>query len=390
MAATAGNNMLEGIRILDLTGVVFGPYATQMLADLGADVIKVEPPAGDTMRWTAKAAVTPGMSPIFLALNRGKRSIALDLKTDAGKAALHELLAEADVFILNVRGKAAERLGLDYAAVSAIRPDIIYAHCVGFGQDGPYAELQAFDDVIQAASGVTTLLSKVDHNPAPRYLPTFLVDKVSGLYAAQAVLAAIIHRLRTGEGQHIEIAMMECFSAFLLSEHLGGNTFVPPNGPSCYFRQINPDRQPCITRDGAISIVAYTDDAWPRLFALLDAPDFLAQPRFATRKQRVEQINELYREVGRLTRNFDTAELLRRCAEAALPAQAVRSIDDMLDEPHLAATGFFRTRDHPTEGRYVEIAPPIDFSAWSPPEPCHAPHIDADHGARWRPRGTGG
>lgn len=383
--------MLEGIRILDLTGVVFGPYATQVLADLGADVIKVEAPqGGDQIRWSAKAAKTPGMSPLFLTLNRGKRSVALDLKTEPGRAQLRELARDADVFILNVRGKAAERLGVDYRSIRALNPDIIYAHCVGFGQDGPYADLQAYDDVIQAASGAATLQGRVDGDPRARYMPSLVADKVAGLHAAYAVLAAIVHKLRTGEGQHVEIPMLEAFTSFLLTEHLGGKTFVPPNGPICYFRQIDPDRQPFPTKDGAISIVAYTDDAWPRLFELLEAPEFLKQERYASRKLRVEHMAELYREVARLSPRFTTAELQARCEAARLPAQPVRDIGDILEEPHLAATGFFREREHPSEGRYVEMAPPVRFAAYRPDPARPAPGLGEDgdeaEGAHWRER----
>lgn len=385
-AETAGMKarpMLEGIRVLDMTGVVFGPYATQVLADLGADVIKIEAPeAGDQIRWVAKAAKTPGMSSLFMNLNRGKRSVALDLKTPDGQAQLQALAADADVFILNVRGKAAERLGVDYESIRALNPGIVYAHCVGFGQDGPYADLQAYDDVIQAASGATTLQGRVDGDPRARYLPMLVADKVAGLHAAYAVLAAIIHKLRTGEGQRVEIPMLEAFTHFLLIEHLGGKTFIPPNGPIGYFRQIDPDRQPFPTADGAISIVAYTDEAWPRLFELLEAPEFLRQDRYATRRQRVEHMAELYREVARLSPRFTTAELLARCTAARLPAQPVRDLGEILEEPHLAETGFFREREHPAEGTYVEMAHPVRFGAYAPDPATPPPTIGQDGDSR--------
>ncbi len=379
-----GKPMLEGVRVLDLTSVVFGPYATQLLVDLGADVIKVEEPkAGDAMRWSAPSAKTQGLSPVFLALNHGKRSVALDLKAAEGKAHFLELVKDADVLILNQRANAARRLGLDYESIREVNPDIIYAHCVGFGQSGPYADHQAFDDIIQAASGLTTLLSKVDGNPDPRYLPSFIVDKVSGLYAAQSVLAAIIHKLRTGEGQAIEIPMMEAFSAFLLLEHLGGNTFIPPNGPGCYKRQIDPDRQPFPAKDGAVSIVAYTDDAWPRLFKALGDADFLNQEKFATRRLRFDNMESILKRVKELTQALTVAEIVERCRAERLPAQAVRSIDDMLEEPHLKAVGFFKEREHPTEGRYVEIAPPVRFSAWTAAEFSPPAALGQHEGARW-------
>jgi crotonobetainyl-CoA:carnitine CoA-transferase CaiB-like acyl-CoA transferase len=358
--------MLQGIRVLDLTGVVFGPYATQILADLGAEVIKVEAPdGGDQYRWTAKAAKTPGMSPGFLALNRGKKSVGLDLKTEGDRAVMRALIPTADVFILNVRGQAAERLGLDHDSVCALKPDIIYAHCVGFAEDGPYAGLQAYDDVIQAATGTTSLLSRVDGNPAARYLPSLLADKVAGLHAAYAVLAAIIHKLRTGEGQKVEIPMLETFTSFMMTEHLGGYSFDPPNGPVGYFRQIDPDRQPFPTSDGYISIVAYTDAAWPRLFTLLENPGFLDDPRFATRRLRVQHMPEMYREIARLTRRFSSADLLKRCQDAQIPAMIARDLGDVMDDPHLAETGFFERVEHPSEGGWIRMRHPVRFEAFA-------------------------
>ena len=375
--------MLQGIRILDCTGVVFGPYATQILADLGAEVIKVEAPGGgDQFRWTAKAARTPGMSPGFMAINRGKKSIELDLKTDADRALMRELMETADVFITNVRGPAADKLGLDYASVAAVKPDIVYAHCVGFGEEGPYAGLQAYDDVIQAATGTTSLLSRVDGNPAARYLPSLIADKVAGLHAAYAVLAGIIHRLRTGEGQKIEIPMLESFAHFMLLEHLGGRTFDPPVGPICYFRQIDPDRQPFRTTDGYVSIVPYTDDSWPRLFAALGNPAFLEDPRFATRKLRVANMAEMYREVARLTPGFSSAEILARCEAARIPAMIARDIADVPDDPHLKAVGFFQRTEHPSEGAWFQLKHPVSFSAFRP-EPAQPP-MAGEHGEEIR------
>jgi crotonobetainyl-CoA:carnitine CoA-transferase CaiB-like acyl-CoA transferase len=354
--------MLQGVKIVDLTAVVFGPFATQILADLGADVIKVETPVGDAFRYAGKPAVTPGLGPSFMALNRGKRSIVLDLKKPDDLDVMKGLIAEADVFALNVRGKAVERLGLDYEAVKTINPNIIYAHCVGFGQDGPYADLQAYDDVIQAATGTTTLLGRVDGNPKPRYIPSLIADKVAGLHGAYAILAAIIHRMRTGRGQKVEIPMMEAFSNFMFLEHLNGLTFDPPNGKAGYFRQIDPDRQPFPTADGYISLVPYTDPSLPVMFQILRDPDFLKQEKFATPKDRFQNLALLYQRIAELTPNFTTAALLEACHAAQIPAQAVRDLDEILDEPHLASTGFFKPRIHPTEGKYFEMKPPIKFS----------------------------
>ena len=374
--------MLEGIKVVDLTSVVFGPYSTQVLADLGAEVIKVESPGiGDAFRWSAKAPVSPNMAPGFMALNRGKRSIALNLKDAADLAVLHALLEDADLFVVNVRGQALTRLGLDFATLSAAHPRLIYVHCVGFGQDGPYADLQAYDDVIQAATGTATLLSRVDGDPRPRYLPSLIADKVAGLHAAYAALAALFHRERTGAGQLVEVPMFEAFTSFMMLEHLGGQTFDPPVGPVGYARQIDPVRQPFPTADGYISIVLYNFDAWDRIFALLGDSDFIAQERFGELASRVQHQAELYQRLAELTPRMTTAELLRRCHEVQLPAQAVCDLAEVIDDPHLAATGFFRRRDHPSEGPYLEQAAPVRFSAMPNREVAMPPQLDGDGAA---------
>lgn len=369
-----GQPLLSGVKVIDLTTVVFGPYASQILADMGADVIKVESPNGDQFRAGTRPAVTPGMGSGWMAVNRGKRSIALDLKTPEDLAVMRGLLADADIFICNVRGAAMERLGLDYAAVAAINPAIVYAHCVGFGQDGPYAPLQAYDDVIQAATGTCTLLSRVDGVDKPRYLPSLIADKVAGLHAAYAIQAALIHRLRTGRGQHVEIPMFEAFTSFIMLEHLGDQTFDPPIGPAGYPRQIDPDRQPFPCSDGWISIVAYTDGAWPKLFALLGEPGFLDDNRFREARDRFVNSGLLYRRMAELTKAFTTAELLEGLRKADIPAQRVRDLDEVIDDEHLNVTGFFRRREHPNEGRYRDMAPPVKFgdAAVPPatPPPC--------------------
>lgn len=371
-----GKAMLEGVKVLDLTSVVFGPYCTQMLADLGAEVIKVEQPgSGDAFRWSGRSVANKGMAPAFMAINRGKKSVALDLKQPEDNAAIKALVRDADVFILNVRGKAVERLGLDYESVRAINPEVIYVHCVGFGQEGPYADLQAYDDVIQAASGAATLLSRVDGNPRARYLPSLIADKVAGLNAAQATLAAIIHKMRTGRGQRVEVPMLEAFTNFMLLEHLAGKTFDPPNAPVCYFRQIDPDRQPFPTKDGYVSMVAYSSEAMPRVFKLLGNPDFINDERFATPAAIGKNMDAIYQEIARLSVNFTTAELVALCQDAQIPAQPVRDMDDIMDDPHLAATGFFKRRIHPSEGAYFEMQPPVAFSDFERPELDHTPKL---------------
>jgi crotonobetainyl-CoA:carnitine CoA-transferase CaiB-like acyl-CoA transferase len=375
MNATSSAPPLDGIRVVDLTSVVFGPYCTQILADLGADVIKVEPPQGDPFRYSARWAKAPGMSPGHITLNRGKRSVALDLKNQCDHSTLEALLLSADVFIHNVRLQAIERLGLGFDAVKKIKPDVIYVHCVGFGSDGPYRDLQAYDDVIQAASGVATLASRVDGDSRPRYIPSLIADKVAGLHGAYAVTAAIIHKLRTGEGQFVEVPMFESFTHFMLKEHLAGQTFDPPNGPICYSRQIDPDRQPFPTADGYVSIVPYTDDSFAKVFAILGAPDFLNQDHLATPRLRAKNIGDLYKGIAALTPAHTTAEWVARFQEASIPAMAVRDLADIRSDPHLESTGFFARRQHPTEGAFFDMKAPVRFSASPNSAPAPAPTI---------------
>ena len=367
MAATGndGKAMLTGVRVLDLTSVVFGPYATQILHDLGAEVLKIEAPeTGDIARWLGAPAKTPGMSPTFFALNGGKRSAALNLKDATDLATMHRLVAECDVLVLNVRGKALARLGLDYAAARALNPGIIYVHCVGFGQDGPYADEPAYDDVIQAATGFTSLASRVDGDPRARYVPSLIADKVSGLHAAYAALAAVVHKLRTGEGQYVEVPMFEAFAQFALVEHLAGLTYDPPNAPPCYARQIDPNRQPFPASDGWISIVPYTEQAWPGLLNALGAGEVLADERFATRELRIANVTHLYAILAGLTVSHSCADLLALCRSLDLPARTARDIADIHDDPHLAETGFFTRRVHPVEGAYWEMKQPVEFGGW--------------------------
>ena len=378
-----GQPLLSGVRVIDLTSVVFGAYATQILADMGADVIKVEPPHGDHFRPGTKPAVTPGMGSGWMAVNRGKRSIALDLKSPDDLSVMQALLADADIFICNVRGAAMDRLGLSYEAVAAIKPDIIYCHCVGFGQSGPNADLQAYDDVIQAATGTTTLLPRTDGNAKPRYLPSLIADKVAGLHAAYAIQAALIHKLRTGHGQRVEVPMFEAFASFILLEHLSDTSFVPPIGKAGYPRQLDPDRQPFPCSDGWISIVAYIDSAWSRVFQLLGEPEFLDDPRFATPKDRFLHSGLLYRRMASLTKAFTVADLLAKLRAADIPAQPVRDLDDVLNDEHLKAVGFFRTRQHPSEGGYIDMAPPVSFGDAPMPPASFPPRVD-EHGAAIR------
>jgi crotonobetainyl-CoA:carnitine CoA-transferase CaiB-like acyl-CoA transferase len=370
--------MLDGIRIIDLTTVIFGPYATQMLADLGAEVIKVEAPGGCVSRALGSSAGAPTDGSVHLTVNRGKQSILLDLKTDADKAVLRELIATADVFFHNVRSEAITRLGFDYAACRALKADIIYVHGAGFGQDGPYADLQAYDDVIQAASGTTSLLPRVDGDPRPRYFPSLIADKVAGHYGAQAILAALVHKLRTGEGQAVEVPMLECFTAFMLTEHLRDATLDPPLGPPGYPRQLDPARQPFPTADGYIAIVPYTPASTKKLLELIGSGDFMARPGVDAARAAGTLMSLIYREIARRTPERTTADWLGLLAANDIPAMRAADLTEVLDDPHFAATGFFRKRVHPLVGPMREMRPPVRYSADPDRTLGFAPALGAD------------
>ncbi|HIG23266.1 MAG TPA: CoA transferase [Henriciella marina] len=384
--------MLEGVRVVDMTSVVFGPYATQILADLGADVIKVEPPTGDAFRYSGKPAQTRGMAPSFMALNKGKRSVVLDLKAEEDRAAMRDLLASADIFIHNVRSQAIEKLGFSREQTKKINNDLIYIHCVGFAEGGPYYGLQAYDDVIQAASGTATLAGRVDGSGEARYLPSLIADKVAGLHGAQAAMAAYIHKLRTGESQFVEVPMFEVFTKFMLMEHLAGLTFDPPNAPVCYFRQIDPDRQPFQTSDGFISMVPYTPEAWRPVFDVLGEPEFLDKPEFSTPRALFENQALLYRRTAEITPSRTTAEWTQMFNDARIPCMPVRDMADILEDPHLKATGFFQHTQHPSEGNWYDMKSPISYSAYKAYDVAPPPRLgehSADVGsilADWKDR----
>lgn len=367
--------MLEGVKVVDLTSVVFGPYATQILADFGAEVVKVEPKIGDTFRYSQKPAKTTGMSPGHMTLNRGKKSVVLDLKNEEDAEIMRKMIADCDIFIHNIRANAIQRLGFDYESVKAINPEIIYMHCVGFGSDGPYADLQAYDDIIQAASGTTSLLSRVDGKEEPRFLPSLIADKVAGLNGAYATFAAIVHKLRTGRGQYVEVPMFEAFTHFMLKEHLAGLTFNPPNGPACYSRQVHPLRQPFPTADGHIVIVPYTDAAWMEVYQALGAPEFLEDERFSSPRARMINQDEMYEGIAARTPAQPTQYWIDALRARNIPCTPIRDMSDILDDPHLQASGFLNEREHPTEGKFYELGEASRYSDWTPNAPGPAPLI---------------
>lgn len=364
---------LSGVRIVDLTSVVFGAYATQMLGDYGADVIKVEAPSptggggqgGDIMRWAGKLpeGASPDMGPIFLTINRNKRSVLLDLRKKSAVDALKSLIKSADVLASNIRYEGMKRLGLSYEDVKAIKPDIVFVHAAGYGSDGPYAGLPAYDDLIQAGSGSADLLSRVDGDPKPRYVPTLMADKVSGLFMANAITAALFHRERTGEGQFVEVPMFEAITSFVLAEHFYGHVFDPATGPWSYGRVTNPDRRPYKTKDGYIGLLPYSDKQWNQFFEIAGRPGaFKDDPRFATYKARTQNIRELYAMLEELTEMKTTQEWLDALLPLSIPVVKMNRLDDLPDDPHLKAVGFFERYDHPHAGPYFALRPPVRFS----------------------------
>lgn len=352
---------LKGVKIVDMSSVVLGPFATLILADLGAEVIKVEPPGrGDIMRY-AGASPTGDLGPIYANLNRNKRSVVIDGKTDGGKAALTALLEGADVFFHNVRMAGMERLGFGYEQVKAIRSDIVYVHCAGFGAGGPYEHRQAYDDLIQGASGFAAL-NAMRSGGDPEYAPSLVADKTVGLFATYATLAALYHRQRTGQGQFVQVPMLESFTFFNMVENLYGETFLPGNGKMAYTRSINANRKPYKTKDGYIGLVPYSDDQWALFFELGGRPGVFDDPRFSDYKTRTENIGELYAIIGEVALTKTTDEWLQILDEANIPAMRYNDMPAVLDDAHLNAVGFFQEIQHGEAGAMRAMTHPVHFS----------------------------
>lgn len=384
-----GTSILNGIRILDMTTVIFGPYCTATLAEMGADVIKIEPASGDEIRRVGRPVKTRGMGPAHMTLNRGKRSVVWDLKTPRGKAAIRRLLSRCDVFIHNLRSDAIDRLGLNYQTAKAIREDLVYVHCTGFGTGGPYANKPAYDDIIQAASGAASLLSRTDDNPRPRFLPMAMADKVAGLHAVYAVLGALLHRERTGQGQAVEVPMFESFTHFLMQEHMYGRTFVPPNEPAGYPRQLDPLRQPVKSLDGYLSVAPYTDERWVRFFDVTGNADFLVREGLTGTRERFNGLDRMQAELARTIAQKSTDHWLDLLSQHDIPAFRINDLEQVFDDVHLAAVGFFQRKNHPTEGDYLEMRSPVRFYGAGATEVRAAPALgeNSDEVYRWVEQG---
>jgi crotonobetainyl-CoA:carnitine CoA-transferase CaiB-like acyl-CoA transferase len=355
---------LDGVRILDCTSVVLGPWATQQLGDLGADVIKIEPPEGDTTRQLGPRR-HPGMAAFYLGCNRSKRSLVLDLKHDAGRRALFRLAERADILIHNFRPEPAGRLGLSYEAFEAINPRLIYLATYGYRAGGPYGAKAAYDDIIQAGAGFAWLQTAVAGTP--RYLPTIVADKTGSNGVVSAVLAALYARERTGVGQAVEVPMMETLASFVMVEHMYGETFVPALESAGYKRILNPQRRPYATKDGFLAILPYTDGHWREFCELVGRPDLLGDARFASIANRLANVEAYYGTLGEIARTRTNAEWLALLEKSNVPHGPVNSLEDLLTDPQLEATDFWKVVDHPSEGKIRMPDVPPRFSK-TPPE----------------------
>jgi crotonobetainyl-CoA:carnitine CoA-transferase CaiB-like acyl-CoA transferase len=368
---------LAGIKIIDLTSVMMGPYATMILGDYGADVIKVESPEGDVMRHAAPMR-NPQMGAMYLQGNRNKRSIVLDLKKTGGRAALLRLSAAADVFVHNVRPAAMQRLQLGADDLLAINPRLVYASLHGFGEEGPYAGRPAYDDLIQGLTALPALTGKISGEP--RYSPATIADRIVGLNATHAILAALLHRDRTGEGQSIEIPMFETMAQFVLGDHMAGRSFEPPIGPPGYSRLLSKDRRPYQTSDGYLCALVYTDKQWTAFFCMIGLANAGERdPRLNSITARTNNYDYVYEWFSAVMKTRTTAEWMRLFEEADIPHAPLHDLDSLIDDPHLAAVGLLQSIDHPTEGA-LRIAGPAATWSKTPPSIRQYPPRLGEHG----------
>jgi crotonobetainyl-CoA:carnitine CoA-transferase CaiB-like acyl-CoA transferase len=334
---------LGGLRVIDLTSVLMGPYATQILADLGADVIKVESPDGDTTRY-----LPPGPDParggMFLNVNRGKRSLVLDLKQPAARDALIKLIEGADVFVHSMRPGAIKRLGLDYDSLRTGNRRLVYCNLYGFARSGPYRDYPAYDDIVQAASGLVDLQARLSGG-TPTYLGTVVADKVAGLTGTYAIMAALYGRTNTGEGQEIEVPMFETLVSFTMIEHLCGSLFDPPQGSPEYPRVTAAARRPYKTKDGFIGVMIYNDKHWRNFFHALGDPEWTRDSMFASMRSRTENISVVLAKLADVMEERTTVEWVELFRTAEVPAMQIASTEDLLHDEHLEATGFWEERD---------------------------------------------
>ncbi|MFE5739289.1 CaiB/BaiF CoA transferase family protein [Streptomyces celluloflavus] len=367
-----GGGPLSGVRVVELASVIMAPYAAQQLGDLGADVIKVEPPTGDMTRHYPPTR-SPGMGAAALNLNRNKRSVAIDLKAPGGRDALLALIATADVFITNIRPQALQRLGLGPEDVAAVNSRLVHLNAQGFRSDSELGGHAAYDDIVQAASGLVWLNEQV--SGVPYFVPTVVADKICGLVIVQSVLAALHHRDRTGQGQHIEVPMADTMLAFNLVEHLAAATLDPPQGPMGYSRALSSRRKAARTVDGRMCILPYSDRNWRDFFTFVGRPELADDPRFGSLADRARNADELYTLMEEFSPRHTSAAWQEFCDSVGIPAAPVLSLDEAAASDYATEGGLLRTAEHPTEGTYRLIGQPVRFRTTPTGLHRHCPRI---------------
>lgn len=377
--AMSGGGPLQGVRVVDLSTTFMAPYATLLMAQMGADVTKVEAPGGDILRQVGDRT-GEGCGPIFLNVNRGKRSVVLDLKKSSDYAVLTALVAEADVLVHNRTPENARKLRIDYASLKDLNPALVHCAVHGFGGEGPYRDRPAYDDVIQAASGFAHVQTNAGE---PQYVRSPITDKATGLIALAAINAALFERERSGRGQAIEVPMFESMITFLLLEQQGGYVFDPPVGRAGYARTESKHRRPYQTADGMVSVLVYTDAQWRTFFALVDRPDLGDDPRFSTMVERTRNIDELYAFVSVQMTRRSTAAWLDAFEQGRIPAMPVLSIPEVFEDPHVRAVGLFEQSEHPVAGTLRQSRLPVRFSR-TRPEPVAPAPLLGEHDAEVR------
>ena len=363
---------LKGLKIIELTSVVLGPWAAQILADMGAEVIKVEAPFGDSNRQLG-ASRNPNMAALYLSNNRNKRSLVLDLKQASARDALLTIIKDSDVFLHNNRPQVMTKLKLEYNDVKSVNENIIYCGTYGYSKDGPYGDKGALDDSIQAASGIAALNELVLGEP--RYLPTVVADKTTAITVVYSILAALFHRERTGSGQEVEVPMFETMVSFVMAEHIWGEVFEPPLDKAGYTRLMSHHRKPYKTKDGYIAVLPYMNNHWKTFCEKAERQDLIEDDRFKNLSSRVENIDDTYSETGKILSTKTTQEWLDIFADTKVPVIVVNSLDDLFTDPHLEAVGFWQDFDHPTEGKLKMPGFPAKFSKTPATIRKHAPNF---------------
>ena len=363
---------LSGLKVLELTSVVLGPWAAQTMADMGANVIKIEAPFGDSNRQLG-ASRNPGMAALYLSNNRNKRSLVLDLKQESARDALLTIVKDSDVFLHNNRPQVMTKLRLEYEDIKSVNENIIYCGTYGYSKDGPYGEKGALDDSIQAASGIAALNELVLGEP--RYLPTVVADKTTAITVVYSILAALFHRERTGVGQEIEVPMFETMVSFVMAEHIWGEVFEPKMGEAGYTRLMSHHRKPYKTKDGYIAVLPYMNNHWQTFCEKAEREDLIEDERFKDLSSRVKNIDDTYSETGKILATKTTQEWLDIFAETKVPVIVVNSLEDLFHDPHLEAVDFWQSYEHPTEGQLKMPGFPSKFSKTPASIRKHAPKL---------------